>query len=72
MQLRAEEISQIIKKQIQNIDKAAQVSETGTVLMGGDGIARVHGLSRSIAGELVELVPGTGPSLCGVVLKLAG
>ncbi len=70
MQLRAEEISQIIKKQIQNIDKAAQVSETGTVLMVGDGIARVHGLSRSMAGELVELVPGSGPSLYGLVLNL--
>ena len=55
MQLRAEEISQIIKKQIQNIDKAAQVTETGTVLMVGDGIARVHGLSRAMAGEMVEL-----------------
>ena len=70
MQLRAEEISQIIKKQIQNIDKAAQVSETGTVLMVGDGIARVHGLSRAMAGELVELVPGSGPSLYGLVLNL--
>ena len=70
MQLRAEEISQIIKKQIQNIDKAAQVTETGTVLQVGDGIARVHGLSRAMAGELVELVPGTGPSLYGLVLNL--
>ena len=70
MQLRAEEISQIIKKQIQNIDKAAQVSETGTVLMVGDGIARVHGLSRTMAGELVELVPQVGESLYGLVLNL--
>ena len=70
MQLRAEEISQIIKKQIQNIDKAAQVTETGTVLQVGDGIARVHGLSRSMAGELVELVSSGGQSLYGLVLNL--
>jgi F-type H+-transporting ATPase subunit alpha len=69
MQLRAEEISQIIKKQIQNIDKAAQVSETGTVLTVGDGIARVHGLSGAMAGELVEMT-GTGQSLYGLILNL--
>src|SRR5262249_42311399 len=70
MQLRAEEISQIIKKQIQNIDKAALVTETGTVLMTGDGIARVHGLSRAMAGELVEFLRRGGQSLMGLVLNL--
>ncbi len=70
MQLRAEEISQIIKKQIQNIDKAAQVTETGTVLTVGDGIARVHGLSRAMAGELVEFTGSEGSSLMGLVLNL--
>ncbi|NUO47837.1 MAG: F0F1 ATP synthase subunit alpha [Polyangiaceae bacterium] len=69
MQLRAEEISQIIKKQIQNLDKAVSVSETGTVLTVGDGIARVHGLSGAMAGELVE-VTGAGQSLFGLVLNL--
>jgi F-type H+-transporting ATPase subunit alpha len=70
MQLRAEEISQIIKKQIQNIDKAALVTETGTVLTVGDGIARVHGLSRAMAGELIEFIPQDGPTLTGLVLNL--
>ncbi len=70
MQLRAEEISQIIKKQIQNIDRAALVSETGTVLTVGDGIARVHGLSRAMAGELVEFTGSDGTSLMGLVLNL--
>jgi F-type H+-transporting ATPase subunit alpha len=70
MQLRAEEISQIIKKQIQNIDKAALVTETGTVLTVGDGIARVHGLSRAMAGELLELTAKTGETLMGLVLNL--
>jgi len=70
MQLRAEEISQIIKKQIQNIDKAAQVTETGTVLMVGDGIARVHGLSQAMAGELVEFMGAGNQSLYGLILNL--
>ena len=70
MQLRAEEISQIIKKQIQNIDKAAQVTETGTVLTVGDGIARVHGLTSAMSGELVEFIASDGATLTGLVLNL--
>jgi F-type H+/Na+-transporting ATPase subunit alpha len=66
MQLRAEEISQIIKKQIQGYDKAAQTTETGTVLSVGDGIARVYGLEGAMAGELLEF-PG---NLVGLVLNL--
>jgi F-type H+-transporting ATPase subunit alpha len=58
MQLRADEISQLIKKQIQNFDRASQVSETGTVLSCGDGIARVYGLEGAMAGELVEFAGG--------------
>ena len=58
MQLRADEISQLIKKQIQNYDRASQVSETGTVLSTGDGIARVYGLEGAMAGELVEFAGG--------------
>ena len=70
MQLRAEEISQIIKKQIQNIDKASQVTETGTVLTVGDGIARVHGLAGAMAGEMVEVTGTTGAVVSGLVLNL--
>ncbi len=70
MQLRAEEISQIIKKQIQNIDRATTVSETGTVLMVGDGIARVHGLSKAMAGEMVEFAGTDGSTIMGLVLNL--
>src|ERR1700704_683134 len=58
MQLRADEISQLIKKQIQNFDRTSQVSETGTVLSCGDGIARVYGLEGAMAGELVEFAGG--------------
>jgi F-type H+-transporting ATPase subunit alpha len=66
MQLRADEISAIIKQQIQNFDRAALVSETGTVLASGDGIARVYGLEGVMAGELVEFPGG----LFGLVLNL--
>jgi F-type H+-transporting ATPase subunit alpha len=66
MQLRAEEISQIIKRQIQTYEKATQVTETGTVLSVGDGIARVHGLEGAMAGELLEF-PG---NLMGMTLNL--
>ncbi|HEX4340340.1 MAG TPA: F0F1 ATP synthase subunit alpha [Polyangiaceae bacterium] len=66
MQLRADEISQLIKKQIQNFDRASQVSETGTVLSAGDGIARVYGLEGAMAGELVEFAGG----IAALVLNL--
>jgi F-type H+-transporting ATPase subunit alpha len=66
MQLRAEEISQIIKKQIASYEKTVEVMETGTVLTIGDGIARVYGLEGAMAGELVEF-PG---ELMGMVLNL--
>ena len=73
MQLRAEEISQIIKRQIQAIEGAPSVAETGTVLTVGDGIARVHGLGKAMAGELVEFQPDQatdhGP-VYGIVLNL--
>jgi F-type H+-transporting ATPase subunit alpha len=66
MQLRAEEISSIIKKQIQNYEKAALTTETGTVLSVGDGIARIYGLEGAMSGELLEF-PG---QLMGLVLNL--
>jgi F-type H+-transporting ATPase subunit alpha len=66
MDIRAEEISEILKKQIQNYDARVQVSETGTVLSVGDGIARLYGLQNAMAGELLEF-PG---NLMGMVLNL--
>ncbi|MDH5675024.1 MAG: F0F1 ATP synthase subunit alpha [Myxococcales bacterium] len=66
MQLRAEEISKIIQKQIASYDKTVEVMETGTVLTVGDGIARVYGLDSAMAGELVEFPGG----LMGMVLNL--
>ena len=56
MGLQAAEISAILKEQITNFGQDAEVAEVGRVLSVGDGIARVHGLSKVQAGELVEFV----------------
>ncbi|MEM1022875.1 MAG: F0F1 ATP synthase subunit alpha [Myxococcota bacterium] len=66
MQIRADEISQIIRQQIQDYERKVDVAETGSVLTIGDGIARVYGLEKVQAGELVEF-PG---ALKGMVLNL--
>ena len=58
MDIRAAEISAILKKQIKDFGKEAQVSEIGQVLSVGDGIARVYGLDNVQAGEMVEFANG--------------
>src|SRR5689334_11036867 len=58
MDIRAAEISRVIREQIANFDAEAQVSEVGTVLSVGDGIARIYGLDNVQAGEMVEFANG--------------
>ncbi|OIK16111.1 F0F1 ATP synthase subunit alpha [Bacillus sp. MUM 116] len=58
MSIKAEEISALIKKQIENYQAEIQVTDVGTVITVGDGIARVHGLDNVMAGELVEFSNG--------------
>ncbi|WP_353948928.1 F0F1 ATP synthase subunit alpha [Sporolactobacillus sp. Y61] len=58
MSIKAEEISSLIKQQIENYQSTVEVSEVGTVITVGDGIARVHGLDRVMSGELVEFSNG--------------
>jgi F-type H+/Na+-transporting ATPase subunit alpha len=58
MDIRAAEISAILKEQIKNFDQEAEVSEVGQVLSVGDGIARVYGLDNVQAGEMVEFENG--------------
>ncbi len=58
MELRPEEITKLIRAQIQNYAHKLEVSETGTVILVGDGIARVSGLHKCMAGELVEFPTG--------------
>ncbi|HWT30883.1 MAG TPA: HAS-barrel domain-containing protein, partial [Propylenella sp.] len=58
MDIRAAEISRVIRDQIANFEADAEVSEVGTVLSVGDGIARIHGLDNVQAGEMVEFDGG--------------
>ena len=66
VELKPEEISAILKRQLEDFDVSADVYESGAVLSAGDGIARVYGLKRAMAGELVEFPGGTR----GIVLNL--
>jgi F-type H+-transporting ATPase subunit alpha len=58
MEIKPEEISSILKQKIANFSSSQELSETGTVISVGDGIARVHGLARVASGELVEFPHG--------------
>jgi F-type H+-transporting ATPase subunit alpha len=64
--IRPDEISNIIRQQIESYDQEVQVANVGTVLQVGDGIARIYGLEQAMAGELVEFEDGT----VGIALNL--
>src|ERR671910_2033778 len=66
MDIRAEEITKILREQLGGFTAGMDVSEVGTVLSLGDGIARIHGLDRCMAGELLELPHG----VMGIALNL--
>jgi F-type H+-transporting ATPase subunit alpha len=66
MEIRAEEITKVLKEQLGGFTAGVDVSEVGTVLAVGDGIARIHGLERCMAGELLELPHG----VMGLALNL--
>jgi F-type H+-transporting ATPase subunit alpha len=66
MEIRAEEITKIIREQLGGFTAGVEVAETGTVLSVGDGIARLHGLQKCMAGELLELPHG----VMGLALNL--
>jgi F-type H+-transporting ATPase subunit alpha len=66
MNIRADEISSVLKDQIKNYHAKVELEETGTVLSVGDGVARIYGLQNAMAGELVEF-PN---SITGMVLNL--
>ena len=59
MNIRPEEISNVIKEQIRNYTSKIEMKETGTVILVGDGIARVYGLRECMAGELLEFEDGS-------------
>ncbi len=58
MKIRAEEIASVIRRQIEGYRTALDVADVGSVLEVGDGIARIHGLSRALAGEMLEFENG--------------
>jgi F-type H+-transporting ATPase subunit alpha len=66
MQIKADEITEILKQQLAGYEKAIDVAEVGTVLSVGDGIARVYGLDNAMAGELLDF----GHDLFGLALNL--
>jgi F-type H+-transporting ATPase subunit alpha len=65
-QIKADEITQLLKEQIQNYDAKIRVDEVGTVIALGDGIARIHGLDKVMYGEMIEFPHG----VAGLALNL--
>ncbi len=64
--IRADEISRVLREEIENYEKAVDVAETGSVISVGDGIARIYGLENVMAGELIEFKNGVS----GIALNL--
>jgi F-type H+-transporting ATPase subunit alpha len=65
-QIRADEIAQLLRSEIENYEAAVNVSEVGYVISVGDGIARIHGLEMAMAGEMIEFPHGVS----GIALNL--
>ena len=65
-QIRADEITSILRQEIENYERAIDISETGSVISLGDGIARIHGLEKVMAGELIEFPHG----VAGIAMNL--
>ena len=65
-QIRADEITRVLRSEIENYEQAVNVSETGSIISVGDGIARIYGLERVMAGELVEFPHGVS----GIAMNL--
>src|SRR5262245_13863960 len=65
-QIRADEITSILRQEIENYERAIDVSEVGSVISVGDGIARIHGLEKVMAGELIEFPH----SVSGIAMNL--
>ncbi|MGO9259037.1 MAG: F0F1 ATP synthase subunit alpha [Bryobacteraceae bacterium] len=64
--IRADEITSILRQEIENYERALDVTETGSVISVGDGIARIHGLEKVMAGELIEFPHG----VAGIAMNL--
>src|SRR5437763_15552110 len=65
-QIKADEITKLIRAQIENYESKVSVDEVGTIISLGDGIARIHGLDKVMAGELLDF----GHGLAGLAMNL--
>ncbi len=65
-QIRADEITSILRQEIENYERAIDVAEVGSVISVGDGIARIHGLDKVMSGELIEFPHGVS----GIAMNL--
>ncbi len=70
MKIDTSEITSVIKQEVANFGAALEVSQVGTVVEVGDGIARVYGLSNAMAGEMLEFETDTGENVLGQVMNL--
>jgi F-type H+-transporting ATPase subunit alpha len=64
--IRADEIARVLREEIENYEKAVSISETGSVISVGDGIARIHGMENVMAGEMIEFPHGVS----GIAMNL--
>ena len=69
-EIKPSEVTAILRQQLQNYDTNSELEETGTVLVVGDGIARVYGLYNACSGELVTFETQEGKTITGIVLNL--
>ena len=65
-QIKADEITKLIREQIENYESKVSVDEVGTIISLGDGIARIHGLEKVMAGELIQFPHG----VAGIAMNL--
>ena len=70
MKINTDEITSIIKQEVANYDTQLDVSQVGTVVEVGDGIARIYGLSNAMAGEMLEFETESGEPVRGQVMNL--
>ena len=70
MKINTDEITSVIKQEVQHFASELEVSQVGTVVEVGDGIARIYGLSQAMAGELLEFDVGDGQTVHGQVMNL--
>ena len=70
MKIKTDEITSVIKQEIQNFSSQLEISEVGQVVEVGDGIARVYGLGKVMSGELLEFQTQSGKSVTGLTMNL--